>query len=149
MGPRGSEVGPGGSGVSPGESEVGPIWSEVGPGGSEVGPGGLRWAPGGLRWALGGLGWAPGGLRWAAGGLRWALGCPDDIMLLSPSHYGLQALLNICVSYCKKHCLDFNVKKSKVMIVGKKSFTHECVPLTVNDTPLEYVTDYKYLGVNL
>ena len=39
----------------------------------------------------------------------------DDIVLLSPSRYGLQKLLNICVSHCKKFCLDFNVKKSKVM----------------------------------
>ena len=43
----------------------------------------------------------------------------DDIVLLSPSHYGLQRLLDICVGYCQKFCLNFNVKKSKVMIVGK------------------------------
>ena len=37
----------------------------------------------------------------------------DDIVLLSPSRHGLQSLLDICVSYCKKFCLDFNPKKSK------------------------------------
>ena len=73
----------------------------------------------------------------------------DDIVLLSPSRYGLQALLNICVSYCKKYCLDFNVKKSKVMIVGKRLSNTDFLPLMLNDTPLEFVSDYKYLGVNI
>ena len=44
----------------------------------------------------------------------------DDIVLLSPSRFGLQKLLDICALYCKKFCLDFNVKKSKVMIMGKR-----------------------------
>ena len=43
----------------------------------------------------------------------------DDIVLLSPSRGGLQKLLDICLNYCRKFCLDFNVKKSKVMIIGR------------------------------
>ena len=38
----------------------------------------------------------------------------DDIVLLSPSRHGLQKLLDICVKYCEKFCLDFNVAKSKI-----------------------------------
>ena len=72
----------------------------------------------------------------------------DDVVLLSPSRHGLQMLLNICVTYCRKFCLDFNIKKSKVMVVGKPrndSFS----PLILNNEPLEFVTSYKYLGVEL
>ena len=73
----------------------------------------------------------------------------DDIVLLSPSRRGLQALLDICVAYCKKFCLDFNAKKSKVMFVGKMPLDSVCSSLTLGDTPLDFVTDFKYLGVNL
>ena len=71
----------------------------------------------------------------------------DDIVLLSPSRSGLQSLLNICVTYCKRFCLDFNVKKSKVMVVGKVS--GNVYPLYLNDVPLGFTTEYKYLGVVL
>ena len=39
----------------------------------------------------------------------------DDLVLCSPSRFGLQQLLNICAAYCKKFCLDFNVKKYKYL----------------------------------
>ena len=70
----------------------------------------------------------------------------DDIVLLSPSRHGLQSLLNICVAYCKKYCLDFNVKKSKIMVVGKK-FSDTVHPILLGDAPLDFVSQYKYLGV--
>ena len=72
----------------------------------------------------------------------------DDIVLLSPSRYGLQEMLNICASYCKVFCLDFNVKKSKVMIVENSSVNYDSyVPLKLNDSNLEFTHEYKYLGV--
>ena len=43
----------------------------------------------------------------------------DDIVLLFPSRGGLQNLLDICATYCNQFCLDFNVKKSNVTIIGK------------------------------
>ena len=36
----------------------------------------------------------------------------DDVVLLSPSRHGLQNLLDICVRYCEKFCLDFNVNQT-------------------------------------
>ena len=72
----------------------------------------------------------------------------DDVVLLSPSRYGLQRLLNICVEYCKTFCLDFNAKKSKVMVIGKPLLTDISPPL-LNNLPLEFVSQYKYLGVVL
>ena len=74
----------------------------------------------------------------------------DDIVLLSPSRRGLQEMLNICVKYCKKFCLDFNVKKSKVMIVSRNRVDHVgYYPLFLNESELEFVSEYKYLGVVL
>ena len=55
----------------------------------------------------------------------------DDIVLCSPSRYGLQQLLNICSAYCKEFCLDFNVKKSKSMIVGKSFADTQIASLVV------------------
>ena len=75
-------------------------------------------------------------------------GHSDDIVLLSPSRYGLQRLLEICTNYCRKFCLNFNVKKSKVMIIGK-SLDASVSPLLLNDEPLEFVNTYKYLGVEI
>ena len=73
----------------------------------------------------------------------------DDIVLLSPSRFGLQRLLDICVSYCKKFCLDFNVKKSKVMVIGCSSNNTAISPLLLNNEPMEFVNQYKYLGVEI
>ena len=58
-------------------------------------------------------------------------------------------MLFICVAYCGKFCLDFNVNKSKVMIVGKTHPTDEICPLVLKGLPLGFVTEYKYLGVVL
>ena len=73
----------------------------------------------------------------------------DDIVLCSPSRYGLQQLLNICSAYFKEFCLDFNVKKSKSMIVGKSFADTQIASLLLNNLPLDFVTQYKYLGVDL
>ena len=44
----------------------------------------------------------------------------DDIILLSPSQYGMQTLLNICSNFAIKFDLKYNVKKSFAMRVGKR-----------------------------
>ena len=74
----------------------------------------------------------------------------DDIVLLSPSRRGLQEMLDVCVAYCKRYCLDFNAKKSQVMVVSKERVDHDNLhPLFVKDAQLEFVSEYKYLGVIL
>ena len=65
----------------------------------------------------------------------------DDIVLLSLSRHGLQQMLNICVEYCKKFCLDFNVKKSKVMVIGKLPADSTYASLLLDNEPLEYVNE--------
>ena len=73
----------------------------------------------------------------------------DDIVLLSPSRHGLQQMLNICVEYCKEFCLDFNVTKSKVMVIGKLPADSQYASLLLRNEPLDFVDEYKYLGVDI
>ena len=73
----------------------------------------------------------------------------DDIVLLSPSRAGLQKMLDICYQYCSKYCLDFNVSKSKIMIIGNDLSGGLFAPLSINGRQLDYVSEFKYLGVHL
>ena len=73
----------------------------------------------------------------------------DDIVLLSPSRHGLQQMLDICVAYCKEYCLNFNVKKSKVMVIGKVLAETQYASLLLDNETLDFVTEYKYLGVHI
>ena len=45
-----------------------------------------------------------------------AYGYADDIILLCPSITGLENMIRICEVYSDKHCINFNGKKSKLLI---------------------------------
>ena len=68
----------------------------------------------------------------------------DDICLLAPSRSALQLLLDTCESYGLSWCLSYNPSKSKVMSFGKHSVSP---PFTMYGNSLDYVREYKYLGV--
>ena len=68
----------------------------------------------------------------------------DDLALLAPTRSSLQKLLNICHSYGIKWCLTYNTTKTTVMVFGR---SNECQSLYLNDMPISFVTEYKYLGV--
>ena len=44
----------------------------------------------------------------------------DDILLLSPSVIGLQAMLDKCAEVAKVLLLESNVEKSHCVVIGKK-----------------------------
>ena len=71
----------------------------------------------------------------------------DDICLLSPSLKGLQHMLDICSSYCVEWDICLNPKKTKNMFFGKS--THINYNPTLNGNPIEFVSEWKYLGVVL
>ena len=71
----------------------------------------------------------------------------DDLCLIAPTRSSLQEMLNICQDYCSEFCHTFNVKKSKVLFFGKKN-THVC-DLMLDGKPLEFVKQWKYLGVTV
>ena len=67
---------------------------------------------------------------------------------IAPSIDSLQKMIDTCVSYCDKFCLDFNPLKSKVMVFGR-SFRDPCKPLTIGRENLEFVNEWKYLGTTI
>ena len=73
----------------------------------------------------------------------------DDLALLAPSRAALQKMIDVCSLFMTRHCLQFNHKKSKVMIFGKSHKETDLFPLTIDGNPIEYVTEWKYLGVTL
>ena len=70
----------------------------------------------------------------------------DDLALITPSRYAMQELISVCDSYCKEHGLSFNAKKSKSIIFGKKFDTIVPASLTLNNEPIQYIKEWKYLG---
>ncbi len=69
----------------------------------------------------------------------------DDLVLLSETEVGLQALINCVEKYCQKWALQINKSKSKIMVFNKNST--EGLRFTVGGDPLEIVKQYKYLGI--
>ena len=52
----------------------------------------------------------------------------DDLVLLCPSHRGLQELLETCENFASEHDIIFNTKKSAVMIRRSKLLQTAVVP---------------------
>ena len=69
----------------------------------------------------------------------------DDLCLIAPSRKAMQLMLNTCYDYCTEYCLNFNPKKSKSMIFGKK---HDSTsgPLYLQNESIAFVSEWKYLG---
>lgn len=72
----------------------------------------------------------------------------DDTLLLAESKLGLQLLLNKLCMYCEKWNLTVNTNKTKVMIFSRTN-RHEQVEIFYNETLLEIVSTFIYLGVNI
>ena len=71
----------------------------------------------------------------------------DDIILISPTASGLQKLICECEIFSKSHSIDFNVKKSKMMIIPANGYRDFVFPqVFLNKNPLEKVSTFKYLG---
>ena len=69
----------------------------------------------------------------------------DDLCLLAPTRSAMQQMLDICSEFCDEYCLSFNVKKSKGLLFGKLT-VDSVSPLFLNEQPIEYVPEWKYLG---
>ena len=83
--------------------------------------------------------------------IRVFIGCiffADDIALMAPSRSALQKMINLCSDYCDIYCLQFNAKKSKVMLFGKALY-EQVVPFRISGVPLDFVTEWGYLGVTI
>ena len=70
----------------------------------------------------------------------------DDLALIAPTRSAMQQLISICESYCYEHGLSFNVKKTKAMVFGNNLQSAAIEPLYLNNEPVNFVTEWKYLG---
>ena len=73
----------------------------------------------------------------------------DDVCLLAPCRKAIQVLLDICAKYACSWCILYNERKSKLMYFGKSFESFSCAPILLNGVPLEFVHEWKYLGVLL
>lgn len=71
----------------------------------------------------------------------------DDMVLLSASVCGLRELLSVCESYAITHGLNYNVKKTELMVfeAGSKRVRY-VPPVRLYGCPLNRTERFKYLG---
>ena len=70
----------------------------------------------------------------------------DDLVIFSKSAHGLQKSLDRLSSYCDTWKLNINLDKTKVMLFQSNGNTCKNI-FTINNTIIECVTKYTYLGV--
>lgn len=72
----------------------------------------------------------------------------DDMVLLCPSICGLRDLLKICENYALRHGMQYNDKKSELMLVtgGKNKPPQTVPPVFLNGNKLNIVKQFRYLG---
>lgn len=73
----------------------------------------------------------------------------DDIVLFSTSPIDLKDKLKSLEEYCNMKKLKINTDKTKIMIFKKRINKKLYMPFTLNDTQIEIVESFKYLGFTL
>jgi hypothetical protein len=73
----------------------------------------------------------------------------DDLALCAPTRSSLQGLVDICVSYGRKWCIEYNFKKTKIVVFGKNRDTSSFSDVFLDDKKVDYVDSWKYLGVTV
>ena len=68
----------------------------------------------------------------------------DDLTLVAESRAGIQNMLNVLDSCCKKWGMKINSNKTKVMNVG--SILENVTPICLNGQQIEDVDNFEYLG---
>jgi hypothetical protein len=74
----------------------------------------------------------------------------DDLILISEKPSELQHCLNALEVYCEEWGLNINTKKTQIMIFSKNknaSTNEPAFNFTFNNSLLEKVNEYKYLGL--
>ena len=72
----------------------------------------------------------------------------DDVILVSDSATGLENKLNVLHSQSKRLGLHVNIDKSKIVIFRKGGYLSKHENWTYENTQLEIVNSYKYLGID-
>ena len=72
-----------------------------------------------------------------------AVAYADDIVLLSPTLYGLRKMLKVCESFSNNYDIEFNPSKSKMLLFNAPDVLH---PLKMNGTVIPVSKCEKHLG---
>ena len=72
----------------------------------------------------------------------------DDLIILSASQSGLQAMLDICISTCENLSLKFNYKKLCCIYFGRECY-QKFNDLMLGDETICWQSSINYLGVFL
>ena len=74
--------------------------------------------------------------------------CADNTALIAPSASAMQQLLAHCENFASKYDMVFNVKKTKCIVMKPHCLIgSEDHDLYLSSKRIDYVTQYKYLGV--
>ena len=73
----------------------------------------------------------------------------DDIVILGENAEELQVLLDYVEKWCKNWRMKINMDKTKIVHYRKKCVKKTQFPFSINNTQLEIVDTYKYLGIYL
>jgi len=72
----------------------------------------------------------------------------DDSVIMAPSPYALQMLINECEKYAKDNEMIYNAKKTVCMAILPKCLQHLNIPtMYLNNKGLDWVNEHKYLGI--
>jgi hypothetical protein len=72
----------------------------------------------------------------------------DDLILLSPTLFGLNRMIKVCEAYAKEHSIIFNGNKSKLMRFSK-NLSETYSDVFVNGQKVKKVREMDYLGHTL
>ena len=75
-----------------------------------------------------------------------ALMYADDLVLLSPSRYELQEMINICTEELALLDMKLNVDKTVILKIGKRS-NMSSAPIQIDHTEIQRAEEAKYLGI--
>jgi len=67
---------------------------------------------------------------------------------MSHSIHSMQLMLHVCDKFAEEFDMKFNSNKSVVMRIGSR-YNEKCEPLQLDGKDIVYVSELKYLGVNV
>ena len=74
----------------------------------------------------------------------------DDVVLLSPTLFGLKQMLHACSMYSKEYLINFNPEKSKIIVCNKPAALAQTNPtVCFNGKCIEVANEEKHLGTLL
>ena len=73
----------------------------------------------------------------------------DDLVILSKSKQGMEKCLKILECFTTKRLLDINYKKTKIIIFQKTGRKPKNISFYINNTQIDIVQEYTYLGITI